>query len=201
MNPATLEYTASLTGDPLLYFEMRETAALILEGLSEDKIKEKIYAENIFQYDTKNRIHRRTASVKKRLSLLDEPLLKLLAEGLSETGKIITLWTIYKTNRLFHEFMEEVVKEKLLIGQGLEDMDVSLFFQRKAEEDETAAAWQEGTVKKLKSVMKKILLETDILRRDKTLQRKILHPDLRAHLLDKGEMQFLACIEGTNYED
>jgi hypothetical protein len=200
MNPATLQYTASLTGDPFLYFEMREMAALILDGLSEDKIKEKIYAENIFQYDTKNRIHIRTAAVKKRLSLLDEPLLKLLAEGLSETGKIITLWTIYKTNRLFQEFMEEVVKEKLLIGQGLEDMDVSLFFQRKAEEDETAAAWKEGTVKKLKSVMKNILLETDILRRDKTLQRKILHPDLRAHLLDKGERQFLACIEGTIYQ-
>ncbi len=39
MNPITLEYSASLTGDPLLYFEMRETSALILEGLSEDKIK------------------------------------------------------------------------------------------------------------------------------------------------------------------
>ena len=51
MNPATLQYTASLTGDPLLYFEMRETAALILEGLPEDKIKEKIYGENIFQVE------------------------------------------------------------------------------------------------------------------------------------------------------
>ncbi len=196
MNPITLEYSASLTGDPLLYFEMRETAALILEGLSEDKIKEKIYAENIFQYDTKNRIYRRIASLKTRLSLLDEYLLNMLVNGMSETGKIITLWTIYKTNRLFYEFIEEVVKEKLLIGQGLEDMDVSLFFQRKAEEDDKVAAWQEGTVKKLKSVIKKILLETDILRRDKTLQRKILHPDLRAYLLDKGERQFLACIEG-----
>ena len=197
MNPITLEYSASLTGDPLLYFEMRETAALILEGLSEDKIKEKIYAENIFQYDTKNRIYRRIASLKTRLSLLDEYLLNMLVNGMSETGKIITLWTIYKTNRLFYEFMEEVVKEKLLLGQGLEDMDVSLFFQRKAEEDDKVATWQEITVKKLKSVIKKILSETEILKRDKSLQRKILHPDLRAHLLDKGERQFLACIEGT----
>ncbi|MEQ8221965.1 MAG: DUF1819 family protein [Candidatus Eremiobacterota bacterium] len=198
MTPITLEYSASLTGDPLLYFEMRETAALILEGLSEDKIKEKIYGENIFQYDTKNRIYRRIASLKKRLSLLDEYLLNMLVNGMSETGKIITLWTIYKTSRLFYEFMEEVVKEKFISGQDyLEYMDFSLFFQRKADEDETVAAWQESTVKKLQSVIKKILSETEILKRDKSLQRKILHPDLRAHLLDKGERQFLACIEGN----
>jgi len=198
MNLITLEYSASLTGDPLLYFEMRETAALILEGLPEDKIKEKIYGENIFQYDTKNRIYRRIASLKKRLSLLDEYLLNMLVNGMSETGKIIALWTIYKTSRLFYEFMEQVVREKFISGQDyLEYMDFSLFFQRKAEEDETVAAWQESTVKKLQSVIKKILSETEILKRDKSLQRKILHPDLRAHLLEKGERQFLACIEGN----
>lgn len=194
-----LKYNASLTGESFLYFEMRETATLILSGLSEEEIKEKIYKENIYQYKTKNRIYKRIAAVKKRLVLLDTYLLRLLSEGLSETGKTITLFTIYKTNRLFYEFMEEVVKEKLIMGQNyLEDMDISLFFQRKAEEDETAASWQESTVKKLKNVIKNILIETEILRRDKTLQRKILHPELKAHLLDKGERRFLDCIEGIN---
>ncbi|HPZ07672.1 MAG TPA: DUF1819 family protein [Candidatus Eremiobacteraeota bacterium] len=194
---ATIPYSASLTGEPFLYFEMRETAALILSGLSEEEVKEKIYKENLYQYKTKNRIRKRIAAIKKRLAFLDNYLLKLLSEGLSETGKIITLFTIYKTNRLFYEFMEEVVKEKFILRQDyLEDMDISLFFQRKAEEDETPAAWGESTVKKLKNVIKNILFETDILRRDKTLERKMLHPDLKAHFMDKGERQFLDCLEG-----
>lgn len=198
MHPGPLSYNASLTGDPLLYFEMRETAALILSGLSEEEIKEKIYKENTYQYKTKNRIYIRISSLKKRLSLLDTTLLEFLSDGSSETGKTITMWTIYKTNRLFYEFMEEVVKEKLISYQHqLEDMDFSLFFQRKGEEDDTVAFWQEITIKKLKNVIKNILIETEILTRSKILQRKILHPELRAHLLDKGERQFLSCIEGS----
>jgi len=64
-------------------------------------------------------------------------------------------------------------------------------------ENETVEAWQESTVKKLKSVIKNILSETEILNRDRSLQRKILHPVLKSCLLEKGERQFLACIEGN----
>lgn len=66
---ATIPYSASLTGEPFLYFEMRETAALILSGLSEEEVKEKIYKENLYQYKTKNRIRKRIAAIKKKTGL------------------------------------------------------------------------------------------------------------------------------------
>ncbi len=197
MNPGGLKYTASLTGEPFLYFEMREVALLIMEGLSDKDIKEKVYSENLFQYKTRNRIFIRLGEVRKRLKLLDDYLLKFLAEGPSETGKIITLYTIYRTNRLFYEFMEEVIREKLVMGEhSLEDMDISLFFQRKADEDDNVSRWKEGTLKKLKEVIKNILYETGLLTRDKELQRQIIHPDLRNHFLDIRADGFLSCIEG-----
>ena len=192
-----LKYTASLTGEPFLYFEMREVAALILDGLTEEEVKEKVYSENLFQYKTRGRIHKRLAEVKKRRDLLDDFLLGLLVESSSETGKIITLFTIYKSNRLFKEFMEEVVREKLFIGRSvLENNDFRLFFQRKAEQNDTVSGWKDSTLNKLKDVIKNILYETGLLTRDKEFQRQIIHPDLRNYLSDMREDCFLACIEG-----
>lgn len=195
MDPVELKYTASLTGEPFLYFEMREVAALMAEGLTQEEIKEKVYSENLFQYKTRNRINIRLSEVNKRLKFLDKYLLNLIAEASGETGKIITLYAIYKTNRLFYDFIHEVVKEKLAMGENsLEDMDFSLFFQRKAEEDDTVSSWKESTIRKLKDVIKNILFETDILTRDKKFQRQILHPDLKNHLIDKREKSFLNSI-------
>jgi len=49
IRPDAIPYSALLTGESFLYFEMRETSALILSGFSEEEVKEKIYKENIYQ--------------------------------------------------------------------------------------------------------------------------------------------------------
>ena len=44
-------YKASITREPFLFYEMRTTAKLMVEGLSNDEIIERIVVDNLFQYD------------------------------------------------------------------------------------------------------------------------------------------------------
>lgn len=45
-------YIASLTREPFLFYEMRSTAKLMNEGLSDETIVKEIIEQNLFQYPT-----------------------------------------------------------------------------------------------------------------------------------------------------
>lgn len=50
-------YIASLTREPFLFYEMRSTAKLMVEGISDDAIVKEIVEQNLFQYPTENLSH------------------------------------------------------------------------------------------------------------------------------------------------
>ena len=45
-------YIASLTREPFLFYEMRSTAKIMSEGISDDAIVKKNVEQNLFQYPT-----------------------------------------------------------------------------------------------------------------------------------------------------
>lgn len=51
-------YIASLTREPFLFYEMRSTAKLMVEGNSDDAIVKEIVEQNLFQYPTEKSITR-----------------------------------------------------------------------------------------------------------------------------------------------
>ncbi len=51
-------YKASITREPFLFYEMRTTAKLMMDGLSDDEIVQRIVAENLFQYPTERSVKR-----------------------------------------------------------------------------------------------------------------------------------------------
>lgn len=51
-------YIASLTREPFLFYEMRSTAKLMVEGKSDDAIVKEIVEQNLFQYPTEKSITR-----------------------------------------------------------------------------------------------------------------------------------------------
>ena len=51
-------YIASLTREPFLFYEMRSTAKLMTEGISDDAIVKEIVEQNLFQYPTEKSISR-----------------------------------------------------------------------------------------------------------------------------------------------
>ena len=59
-------YKASLTREPFLFYEMRSTAKLMVEGNPDDAIVKEIVEQNLFQYPTEKSITR----IAKALSLI-----------------------------------------------------------------------------------------------------------------------------------
>ena len=53
-------YKASITREQFMFYEMRTTAKLLMEGLSDKDVIDRIVAENLFQYPTERQIRSQT---------------------------------------------------------------------------------------------------------------------------------------------
>lgn len=193
------EYSANLTGEPYLYFELKQVAKLKLMGLSNKEIRQKIAEENLFQYDTNKSISKILSATLNRVEVLDEALLDMLVNGSLQTSKLVALIAVMKINRLFLEFVVEVYKEKVrILEPALEAKDFRIFFNNKTEQNSKVASWQDYTLQKLAQVYCKILFESGLLSdvRKKVLTPPTIDEDLREHLRKNGDAGIIAAITG-----
>jgi hypothetical protein len=133
-----LDYSANLTGASFLFLELKQVLKLKKMGMSDVEIKKKVIEENVFQYQFPSSLKRIVPSVIRRANVLDEVLEDFVLHGQLEMGKIINLYAIMKSDRLFFEFMNDVIREKLEANNYLlEKKDLNVFFISKAEQDVT----------------------------------------------------------------
>ncbi|MGG1534811.1 MULTISPECIES: DUF1819 family protein [Brevibacillus] len=192
-----LDYSATLTGASFMFYEFKQVVSLKDQGMEDSEIRERVLTENLFQYQVKASLKRSLPSVLRRVGVLDETLRKMVLEESLEAGKIINLYAIMKTDRLFFEFMNEVIREKLESNNYfLEKKDINLFFTSKAEQDAGVAGWTEQTVQKLKNVMQRILLESGILKDKKTgeLNRLLMDEQLKWHFINIGDIAYVKAM-------
>lgn len=192
-----LEYSSSLNGASFLLFELKQVIKLKQKGLSNQEIRKMVKEENLFQFNNQGRINRSLPSVMKRADVIDSTLASLFLEGSIEVGKIINLYAIMKTDLLFYEFMDEVIREKLQNNNYLiEKKDINLFFAAKAEQSEKVANWSETNVEKLKRAYMQVLYESGMLRtrKGKELNRLIIDEQIRNHLTQIGDARFLRAM-------
>lgn len=192
-----LEYSSSLNGASFLFFELKQVIKLKQQGLARDEIRKKVKEENLFQFNNQGRINRALPSVMKRAEVIDETLTALMLEGSIETGKILNLYAIMKTDLLFFEFMDEVIGEKLHNNDYLiEKKDINLFFTSKAEQSEKVASWSDINVEKLKRAYMQVLYESGMLRtrQGKELSRLIIDEQVRQHLTHIGDQRYIRAM-------
>lgn len=158
-------YSAVLTREQFLYYEMRTTAKLLVTGISNEEVVDRIVMENLFQYPTEKTVRRMAFTCLRRLyAMEDESLIVALAEQPSNVSKQICLYAMMKQYRLVWEFMATVIGEKyrsrdLSFGK----IDINSFFLRLQEQDDCVATWSDNTITKLKQVLNKILVENEYL--------------------------------------
>ena len=192
-----LGYSATLTGASFLLYELKQVLKLKKQGLSDVEIKKKVIEANVFEYKFTSSLKRIVPSVMRRADILDEQLQEWVLNGPLDVGKIINLYAIMKTDRLFFEFMDEVIREKLEANNYLlEKKDLNVFFVTKAEQDEKMAKWTEQTISKLKQVYMKLLYEAGFLRDKKSgeLSRVLLDEEIKHHLTFIGDYVFLRAM-------
>lgn len=178
----TYPYIASLTREPFLFFEMRTTARLMLEEISDAEIIERIYTENLFQYPTEKSVKRMAKTCVKRLhELNDKTLIQALATQPIDIAKQICLYALMQQSRIVWEFMLTVIGEKYrLRDTSFSKIDLNSFFMRLQEQDDVVANWSASTIQKLKQIILKVLVETEYLDdiRAKRLNPVWIHPIL-----------------------
>ena len=130
-------YIASLTREPFLFYEMRSTAKLMSERLSDEAIVTEIVEQNLFQYPTEKSITRMAKACMKRLHALeDETLVSAIASQPTEIAKQICLYAMMKQSRLVWEFMLTVIGEKYrLRDTSFGKIDLNTFFMRLRSEE------------------------------------------------------------------
>lgn len=189
-----LEYSSVLTGAAFMFFEFKQVVMLKEQGLSDQEIRKKVVDENLFQHTKISSLKRGFPSILRRANVLDSTLRKMVIEDSIEVGKAINFYAILKTDRLFFEFVEEVVQEKLAFNNySLEKKDLNTYFAVKAEQNSNIARWTEATVQKLKQIYLKILLDAGMLADKKSgeLNRLVMDEQVKGHLLRIGEVQFV----------
>lgn len=192
-----LEYSSVLTGAGFMLYEVKQVAKLKEQGYSDKEIRYKVLEENIFQYDKLSSVKRAMPYILKRVDLLDDTLRQLLIEESFEVGKVINLYAIMKFDRLFFEFMQEVIQEKLSNNNYyLDKVDVNSFFEQKLEQSEFMSSWSEKTVAKLKQVFKKILLQVGMLKDLKSgeLNRLLIDDRISEHINRIGDRGYLRAM-------
>ena len=147
-------YIASLTREPFLFYEMRSTAKLMNEGLSDEAIVTEIVEQNLFQYPTEKSITCMAKACIKRLRALeDESLISAIASQPTEVAKQICLYAMMKQSRLVWEFMLTVIGEKYrLRDTSFGKIDLNTFFMRLQEQNDAVASWSDATITKLKQI-------------------------------------------------
>ncbi|WP_431168311.1 DUF1819 family protein [Bacillus mycoides] len=195
-----LRYSTTIKARPLLYLEMKKAATLVVEGNILEQVKKLILEENIYQVKTESRKKEFASIVSSRLQVLDGFLMKQLVYGDVETSKLIVLYTIIKTDRLFYEFMDEVIKDKYMLRDFLlADKDFNIFFLRKREQSDVVAGWKDYTFYKLQQVFIRILFEVGILKNQKgerDINVPFLSNDVKQHLKEIGDDAFVTLLVG-----
>lgn len=193
----TKEYSAKLTGESFLLFEFKTIAKLKKDGFSDKDIRKKVLEENLFQYKYKSSISRRLTPLIQRINIIDETLINMLIEDPLESGAIINLYAIMKNDRLFFEFMNEVVREKIEYKYDfIEKKDINMFFIEKSEQSDLVSGWSDQTIAKLKQVIFKILSEVGIIKDIKTgkINRLLIPSEVKNYLLSIGEDKYLKAM-------
>lgn len=159
------EYNGGLTREQFLFYEIRTVASLHLQGYDKDEIVERIKAENLFQFPTERMIASIAGACFRRIEALDsETLIEYLAHAPAEVAKQINLYAMMKYNLLVWDFMTTVIGEKFRTQElDFSRKDLNVFFFRLQEQNDAVASWSDATIKKIKQVLTKILIECEYL--------------------------------------
>jgi hypothetical protein len=181
----TRSYNGSLTAEQFLFYEIRIAARLYLDGKAIEEAIEEIKKDNLFQYPTEREVSRLARACYKRLNALDnEELIRELASAPVSVAKQINLYAIMKYNRLVWEFMIQVIGEKYRNQDfAFSRKDINSFLTRLQAQDDSVATWSEGTINKIKSVLVRMLVETEYLDNIKDVD---LNPVFLCEELEQG---------------
>lgn len=191
------------------FIEFRHYLRLKKENISDDEIKRRITEENLFGAPNECRAHRIGNYLSARAGRMSQEELVLFFACDITSQKLINLICIMRNDRLMFEFINEVYREKVMLGAETIDLsDGRAFFTEKEKQDDTVAGWQDKTKRRLISTYLNFMTDARLLSmsarmpgNSKSGTRKITIPlpdeALQHHLETTGETTILKAIMGV----
>lgn len=202
-------YSAGLISQSFWFVEFRHYLRLKKENISDDEIKRRITEENIFGAPNDYRAHRIGNYLSARVGRLSHEEVMLFFACDITSQKLMNLVCIMRNDTLLFEFINEVYREKVMLGvETLDLYDGRAFFTEKEKQDDTVAGWQDKTKRRLISTYLNFMTDAGLLSRaekvsgsSKSRSRKIMIPlpdeALQHHLETTGETTILKAIMGV----
>lgn len=194
-------YSAGLMSEAPWFHEFRKMVFLRRDNIAPEEIKRRCVEENLFGMPKEYRASRTYGYLLNRLNEMDNPLIELFCGSDLATQKLINFITVIMGDRLFFEFINEVYKEKALLGYSeLSLSDINVFFTEKSMQDEDMKGWKETTFKRLRSGYLQFMTDANLLRRDKSVHYitpPVLDIALERYLQYNGKEQILKAITGV----
>ena len=195
-----MKYSASLASASFWFIESKKIADFILEGYSKKEIMEMAINDNIFQVKTNNRVKEVVNGVYRRFNSFPEDILECFIRVDVNSAKVFVLISILNDDKLFFEFMHEVFKEHILLGDmTLKNRDFDIFFDNKSYQSEVVDNWTDETVARLKRGYRNMLSEAGILdtsKKEKVIIVPFVDLKLQQLLIDNNFGPYLFSITG-----
>lgn len=162
-----MKYSSGIISVSLWYLETKTAAKYLIEGLSRKELVVLSLEENIFQANSERRAKEMANLFYRRLNGFSDELLEYLVNANSNSGKLLVLISILKEDKLFFEFMYEVFREHIILGNyTLKQPDYDIFFRNKMNQSKVIENWTDITIRKLKAIYKSFLSEVGLLNTD-----------------------------------
>lgn len=194
-----MEYNASAVKYLFWFVETKETARL-LNANSMDEVRRIIIEDNLYQQKSEARLINEFGCIKKRLEALPEELRKMMVTADIRTAKLIAFIGCMASDKLLFDLMYEVYRDKLYMGgASITDADLNIFFKDKRDQNDKVAAISDTSIKKLKQVYCKYMLEAGLLTgkvSEKIIEKPYVEADLRFALQRNAMDKYLAALTG-----
>lgn len=196
------EYSAGIVSTSFWYDEFRQYIKLINSGMTTAEIREQALNLNVFLASTNARAKRMIGALSMRANSLSEDELKLFDLLDISNQKALNLVAIMKTNKIIKEFMYEVYRNELIMGNNVIESHVyTAFFNKKQSENAEIAAWTDSTVKRMKGIIHTFLIDAGlIVERDGRdyIKRLQLNRQLRQLFIESRQQVIVDSLTGEN---
>ncbi len=193
-------YSSGLVSESFWFLEFKEYLKLKNSGMTELEIKNEAVERNCFGAPNEYRASRIFGYIKRRVDTLDEKAVELFFNSDLATQKLMDLICILRNSRIFFEFVNEVYREKIILGfETIEATDVNTFFANKAAQSDDVAKWTGVTLKRLKGAFFTILTNSGLLAaqgKKRMIKVPITDLMLEKYLKDNGEADFTKALTG-----
>ena len=179
-----MKYSAGIKNISFWLLESKLTAEYILDGLSKDEILDLSLNENIYQVESQYKVKDIPNRLYTRLKDFSDESLNYFINCDVNSSNLFIIIAILRNDKLFFEFVHEVFREHILLGNyALKQSDFDIFFFNKSNQSEIIANWTEETVNRVQRQYRFLLKEAGLIEKDDD-EYKIIIPFIDYRLKD-----------------